>query len=172
MANCSIPNSTPATGRTSTTSSRRSRRLNSASSKFFEASRLAGAIWPWALRFLNAQRSTLESQHPIHTIERWAPCSRRLSELDAYSRFLGVGRVLAIHRSLTFSFHRRVKGAWWPSRSSKPSSPCKRWGRFDSYPLRSFSAVPVAVSLCETRTSPTGRRLQRSLARGGESNVA
>ena len=149
MANCSIPNSTPATGRTSTTSSRRSRRLNSASSSFFEASRLAKAIGPWTLRFLNAQHSTLNAQHSIHTIERWA---------------LDVGR-------WTFSSFWRVKGAWWPSRSSKPSSPCKRRGRFDSYPLRSFPAVPVAVSLCETRTSPTGRQLQRSLVKGGESDV-
>jgi hypothetical protein len=156
MANCSIPNSTLATGRTSTTSSRRSRRLNSASSSFFEASRLAEAIGPWTLRFLNAQRSTLNAQHSINTIERWA--------LDACSRFIGVGR-------WTFSSFWRVKGAWWPSRSSKPSSPCKRRGRFDSYPLRSFRAVPVAVSLCETRTSPTGRRLQRSLVKGGESDV-
>ena len=38
------------------------------------------------------------------------------------------------------SFPRRVKGAWWPSRSSKPlsvrHSPGR--GRFDSYPLRLF----------------------------------
>ena len=40
----------------------------------------------------------------------------------------------------TFSESRRVKGAWWPSRSSKPLSvrhPPGR-GRFDSYPLRLF----------------------------------
>ncbi len=123
MANCSIPNSTPATGRTSTTSSRQSRRLNSASSSFFEASSLAKAIGPWALRFLNAQRSTLNAQHSIHTIGRWT--------LGACSRFIGVARWAF------FSF-RRVKGAWWPSRSSKPSSPRKWRGRFDSYPLRHF----------------------------------
>jgi hypothetical protein len=43
----------------------------------------------------------------------------------------------------------RVKGAWWPSRSSKPSSPRKWRGRFDSYPLRRFIfdfAVAAAVS--------------------------
>ena len=41
----------------------------------------------------------------------------------------------------TFSFFRRVKGAWWPSRSSKPllvRQPPGR-GRFDSYPLRLFT---------------------------------
>jgi hypothetical protein len=146
MANCFIPNSTPATGRTSTTSSRRSKRLNSASSSFLEASRLPKAIGPWTLRFLNAQRLTLNAQHSIHRIERST---------------LGVGR-------WTFFSFRRVKGARWPSRSSKPSSPRKWRGRFDSYPLREFESVPVAVSLCETRASPTGRRLQRSLVKGGE----
>ena len=35
---------------------------------------------------------------------------------------------------------RRVKGAWWPSRSSKPLSilHMQDRGRFDSYPLRQF----------------------------------
>ena len=149
MANCSIPNSTPATGRTSTTSSRRSKKLNSASSSFLEASSLAKAIGSWTLRFLNVQRPTLNAQRSIQIVRRW---------------MLDVGR-------WTFFSFRRVKGAWWPSRSSKPSSPRKWRGRFDSYPLRSFPAVPVAVSLCETRTSPTGRRLQRSLVKGGESDV-
>ena len=145
MANCSIPNSTPATGRTSTTSSRRSKKLNSASSSFLEASSLAKAIGSWTLRFLNVQRPTLNAQRSIQIVRRW---------------MLDVGR-------WTFFSFRRVKGAWWPSRSSKPSSPLKWRGRFDSYPLRSFPAVPVAVSLCETRTSLTGR-LQPSLVKGGE----
>ena len=148
MANCSIPNSTPATGRTSTTSSRRSRNSNSTTA-LDEAISLTAVTELSIRKVFNAQRS-------IQTVGRWT--------LDACSRFIGVGR-------WTFSFYGRVKGAWWPSRSSKPSSPCKRRGRFDSYPLRSFPAVPVAVSLCETRTSPTGRRLQRSLVKGGESDV-
>ena len=37
-------------------------------------------------------------------------------------------------------FSRRVKGAWWPSRSSKSPSVFTGRGRFDSYPLRLFSA--------------------------------
>ena len=145
MANCSIPNSIPATGRTSTISSRRSRRLNS-TTPLGEAISLTAVTELSIRKVFNAQRS-------IQTVGRWT--------LDACSRFIGVGR-------WTFSFCGRVKGAWWPSRSSKPSSPCKRRGRFDSYPLRSFPAVPVAVSLCETRTSPTGGRLQLSLVKGGE----
>ncbi len=35
---------------------------------------------------------------------------------------------------------RRVKGAWWPSRSSKSPSVLTGRGRFDSYPLRLFPA--------------------------------
>ena len=35
------------------------------------------------------------------------------------------------------AFSRRVKGAWWPPRSSKPLSVCFAGrGKFDSYPLR------------------------------------
>ena len=138
MANCSILNSKPATGRISTTSSRRSRNSNSTTA-LDEALSLTAVTELWIRKVFNAQRSTFNAQRSIQTVGRW-----------------------------TFSFYGRVKGAWWPSRSSKPSSPRKWRGRFDSYPLRSFSAVPVAVSLCETRASPTGRRLQRSLVKGGE----
>ncbi len=148
MANCSIPNSTPATGRISRPSLRRSKRESSGVPQR-AAFRLTRIAWPWERRSFNAQRSTPNAQRSIQIVGRW--------KLDG--------------GSWTFSCSGRVKGAWWPSRSSKPWSPCKRRGRFDSYPLRSFPAVPVAVSLCETRTSPTGRRLQRSLVKGGESDV-
>ena len=152
MANCSILNSKPATGRISTTSSRRSRNSNSTTA-LDEALSLTAVTELWIRKVFNAQRSTFNAQRSIQTVGRWT--------LDACSRFIGVGR-------WTFFSFRRVKGAWWPSRSSKPSSPRKWRGRFDSYPLRFFSAVPVAISLCETRASPTGRRLQRSLVKGGE----
>ena len=116
MANCSIPNSTPAIGRTLTPLSRRSRRQNSA------ACILERAGAPWLLGFFNAQHPTpinreqaLNAQRSIQTVGRW---------------MLGVQR-------WAFSFW-RVKGAWWSSRSSKPLSvPHTRdRGRFDSYPLR------------------------------------
>ena len=150
MANCSIPNSTPATGRTSTTSSRRSRRLNSTTPPG-EAISLTAVTDLSIRKVFNAQRST-------QTAGRCTPCSRRLSELDACSRFIGVGR-------WTFSFYGRVKGAWWPSRSSKPSSPCKRRGRFDSYPLRRrifelrlpIFDCSVATALRAVRRFPEGR---------------
>jgi hypothetical protein len=113
MANCSIPNSIPATGRISTPSSRRSKKESSGVPQR-AAFRLTRIAWPWERLSFNVQRSTLKAQRSIQIVGRWK---------------LDVGR-------WTFSYHRRVKGAWWPSRSSKPSSPRKWRGRFDSYPLR------------------------------------
>src|SRR5215472_15003831 len=106
MANCSIPNSSPASGRISTRSSKRSRKQNNPA-EGFDALRLTAAVGSNSPRRLNSQRS-------IQKVGRWT---------------LDVGRWV-------FSATRRVKGAWWPSRSSKPSSPRKWRGRFDSYPLR------------------------------------
>ncbi len=106
MANCSIPNSTPATGRTSTTWSRRSK--SSSNRQFF----CRGSC-----------------QLPVMR-------RRRLS--------LQLGSTFSLNSAIHKEFTRRggqfaigrVKGAWWPSRSSKPSSLRKWRGRFDSYPLR------------------------------------
>jgi hypothetical protein len=131
MANCSIPNSTPATGRISTLSSRRLKKGNNACASFREAFSRAKAVGSWALRSFNAQRSTPNAQHSIQKVGRW--------KLDV--------------ERWTFSSSGRVKGAWWPSRSSKPSSPRKWRGRFDSYPLRLFFVTSVAVSLRETRVA-------------------
>src|SRR5213083_1650937 len=108
MANCSIPNSTPATGRTSTTSSRRSK--SSSNRQFF---------------------CRESCQLPV--------MGRRRPSLQLGSTFF-------LNSAIRKEFTRhggqfpigRVKGAWWPSRSSKPSSPRKWRGRFDSYPLRLF----------------------------------
>ncbi len=121
MANCSIPNSTPAIGRTSTPLSRRSREQNSASTAFFAALSLTKAIETQTLSLFNAQRSTPNAQRSIQTVRRW---------------MLGVG-------CWAFSSLGRVKGAWWPSRSSKPLSVphTRNRGRFDSYPLRQVSVV-------------------------------
>ena len=116
MANCSIPNSTPASGRISTRSLKLSKKQNRTAARY-QALSSTKAIAPWSLGFFNAQRSTLNVQRSIQTVE---------------SRTLDVGR-------WAFSTIRRVKGAWWPSRSSKPSSSrLAGRGRFDSYPLRLF----------------------------------
>jgi hypothetical protein len=120
MESSFIPNLNPAIGRTSTPSLARSRRQNSTSGGFFGAFGLTTALESWTVRLFNAQRSTLNAQRSIQTVECWA---------------LDVGR-------WTFALFWRVKGAWWPSRSSKPLliTRMRDQGRFDSYPLRFFYA--------------------------------
>ena len=133
MANYSIPNSTPAIGRISTPLSRRSRKQNNSVARR-GPSNLAAVTESGASRLFNPQRS-------IQSVGRWM--SDRLR-----AKAFGVARLLAICRSWAFSFCRRVKGAWWSSRSSKPLSvPHTRdRGRFDSYPLRlNFSRHPERI---------------------------
>jgi hypothetical protein len=175
MANCSIPNSTPAIGRTSTPLSRRSRKRNSASASFFAT--LGLTIRPRTLRFFNAQlrkhsrarRPTPNVPRSIQTVGRWT---------------------LSVERWASSPW--RVKGAWWSPRSSKPLSvPHTRdRGRFDSYPLRQISIVilsgakrsrriPWSYRKLINRASPThstSLRARLSLgmtnnSKGGESNA-
>ena len=125
MANYSIPSWTPAIGRTSTPLSRRSRRQNSGSARG-EAITLAGVAEFWIPTVLNVPRSTPNAQCSIQKVGCWTldvPC-------------------------WAFFSLRRVKGAWWSSRSSKPLSvPHTRGrGRFDSYPLRLFHCSGDCVS--------------------------
>ena len=128
MANCSIPNSTPATGRTSTPSLKRSKKPVDRRETFASAICYSPAD--------NAQRSTLNAQRSI-------PARRNETSIGGQSfssrrrfRLLSLGRWTLDVERWAFSAFRRVKGAWWPSRSSKPSSSRKSRGRFDSYPLR------------------------------------
>ena len=153
MANYSIPSLIPASGRTSTPLSKRSRRQNSAAGCFFAALSVASAVGSWTTGFFNTQRSTPNVQRSIQKVGYW---------------MLDVGR-------WTFSL-RRVKGASWSSRSSKPSSvPHTRdRGRFDSYPLRQIS---VAASLCRgangaLQFTATQRRRYSSPQKGGDPYVA
>ena len=116
MENFSIPNFKPGIGRISTPWSRRSKRSNRQVP--FQPSKFGFlfCIYPTGSAEKNAQRSTLNAQRSIQAVRvgRW---------------MLGVGR-------WAFSHFRRVKGAWWPSRSSKPSLVGNGRDRFDSYPLR------------------------------------
>jgi hypothetical protein len=112
MANCSIPNSTPPTGRTSTTSSRRSRNLS-------ERARIRfSLVGRWELKS-GVKPPHSKARFAREKIQRWT---------------LSLQSAIRIPQSEIG----RVKGAWWPSRSSKPLSPRKWRGRFDSYPLRRF----------------------------------
>ena len=144
MENCSIPNSSPAIGPISMPSSRRSKNPDHGlhhsntptlhySSRFF-VRRVTGAWWSSStvesctLRLFNAQRSTLNTQRSIQTVGCW---------------MLDIGRSprrspSTAEAGWTFPSSRRVTGAWWPSRSSKPLSVRKSRGRFDSCPLRQF----------------------------------
>ena len=154
MANCSIPNSSPVSGRILTRSSRRLRKQNSEATSFLIARSRANLIRSWESSFFNSQRSTFNAQRSIQTVESWT---------------LSVGR-------WAFSAIWRVKGAWWPSRSSKPSSPCKWRGRFDSYPLRlsvldlRFAIFDFPLGLDWSQLQIANRKLQ--ITKGGEPHVA
>jgi hypothetical protein len=121
MESSFIPNSNPAIGRISTPWSAQLRKLNECG------------------RGLSAP-----IRRALISIRRWTPRSQKLSEFGVRS----LPRRSAAKAGSAFSPQsvirnpqskiRRVKGAWWPSRSSKPLLiPHPRGqGRFDSYPLR------------------------------------
>ena len=160
MANSSIPNSSPANGRISTRSLRRSRKQDRTAARY-QALASTKAITRWSLELFNAQRSTFNAQRSIQIVEGW---------------MLDVGRWMFLF------FPRRVKGAWWPSRSSKPSSLRKWRGRFDSYPLRQIfcrhpersaakSKDPVAILKADSSAFLNFARNDK-LIEGGEPHVA
>ena len=138
MANCSIPNSILANGRTSTTSLRQSKKRNSKASRC-EAFALTKAILCWPFRFFNAQPAFAK----LRRGRRSTLNSESFREQAAQRLIRPVGRWALDVERWTFSSSRRVKGAWWPSRSSKPSSSRKCRGRFDSYPLRQFFHIVI-----------------------------
>ena len=73
-----------------------------------------------------------------------------------------------------FSAIRRVKGAWWPSRSSKPSLPRKWRGRFDSYPLRHLIfelRVPIAGVAARMISIANRNSKIENWVKGGEPHV-
>ena len=164
MENCSIQNSSPATGPDfdamvkaikSDHSFHHSNTQTLRYSGGLFAGRVNGAWWPscavesWTLRLFNAQRSTLNTQRSIQTVECWTLATAEPVEGGGG---LDVGRSPRRSASSprdesarpadraeagwTFALFRRVNGAWWPSRSSKPLSVRKSRGRFDSCPLR------------------------------------
>ncbi len=126
MANCSIPNSRPAIGRTSAPLSRRSRKQNKLTRSYFFLADRRG------LRFQKRRQVRHGESVP------W-----RTAALQNALRARKIQSAIRNQQSAVW----RVKGAWWSSRSSKPLSvPHTRdRGRFDSYPLRRIS---VAASLC------------------------
>jgi hypothetical protein len=160
MANCSIPNWSPASGRISTRSLRRSRKQNS------EAIACLSVNRGWWLDV----RKRRQVRHGESVLWRTAALQSALREPKIRRRTLDVER-------WEFSAIRRVKGAWWPSRSSKPSSPRKWRGRFDSYPLRLFICdcrFPIGDCFGTRRMISIANRNSKiaNSLKGGEPHVA
>jgi hypothetical protein len=82
MANYSIPNSTPAIGRTSTPFSRRSRRQNSGPACFSAATVLAHAIWPWPFSSLGRVKGAWWSSRSSKPLS--VPYTRNRGRFDSY----------------------------------------------------------------------------------------
>ena len=88
----------------------------------------------------------------------------RIRPLNFRRRLIAAGwEASAIEISMTLTMKtnvglcsRRVMGAWWPSRSSKPlSARSTGRGMFDSYPLRHFD---LRFAICDLRFEHTAQR--------------
>jgi hypothetical protein len=164
MANYSIPNSTPAIGRTSTPLSRRSRRQNSASASF-EALNITKAIRSWALSLFNAHLSALNAQFSTLNSNSWT--------LDVGCWALGVFSWESEGCLVVLAVFKTVVGSAYRDR-----------GRFDSYPLRQLSvaaSLPATPKLREgecrgvhrvDRRTAIQRRGYSSQKKGGDLYVA
>jgi hypothetical protein len=166
MKNFSIPNSTPATGRTSTQSSTRLRSSNNRAAFPFSVIRrsILDACSGFVAKF---------SASAVRSWVRWSAKRRiRRGELDATFEQSTANDERREqnprsheHWMFAFSFAGRVKGAWWPSRSSKPPLPRKRRGRFDSYPLR----IPTLVVPSQSRRRGRSRWISWRYLKGRSS---
>ena len=155
MGSSFTPSCNPVTGRISIRSLRRLKRSNKGASPRSGGSACNVSADP--LMF-NVERRTSNAQ-------------RRIGRLRVRRSAFGVGR------SAFSSALGRVKGAWWPSRSSKPSSVGNGRGRFDSYPLRnSRSLMFDGRRLIEMRAlqyiRPQTSNLNHQTSKGGESDAA
>ena len=110
-----------------------------------------GAVRPVQSSRFDVQRSrfsskeTSNAQLPTPNPQRSASCplERWAVEVECWA--------------LTPCVDRRVMGAWWPPRSSKPSSVCFAGrGMFDSYPLRQ-SESPIVNPERRCRLCPANR---------------
>ena len=176
MANCSIPNSSPASGRISTRSSRRSRKQNSQPRASLSVIRrlafsfqerrqvrhVESELWR-----TGALQSALRARKIRSAIRSRADGIGETEGKAAMGSSERAGQRANFNRQ---SAIRRVKGAWWPSRSSKPSLPRKWRGRFDSYPLRQ---IIFHCRLLRRRSDDFNRNSKiENRVKGGESHVA
>jgi hypothetical protein len=149
MANCSIPNSSPQSGRISRKSSRQLRKQNSQPRA--------------AVSVIRRLESRIQKRHRVRHGESvlW-----RTAALQNSLRAQKIQSTIGNRRSAIW----RVKGAWWPSRSSKPpSSRSAGRGRFDSYPLRRF-IFDFSIADCRLPVV-TALRSAQQLHEGGEPYV-
>ena len=139
MANCSIQNSSLAIGRISTRSLRRSRKQNSQPRASASVTRRSAF--------------SLQKRRQVRHVESvlWPKVATRSALRGQRNQSSICNRQSAIWR---------VKGAWWPSRSSKPSSPCKWRGRFDSYPLR-LLIFDFRLSIADCHVATAVRAVQQ-----------
>ena len=156
MANCSIPNSSPASGRISTRSLRRSRKQNSQPRA--------------SISVIRRSEFRLQRRRQVRHVES-------VRAQTAASKSATAARKIQSAIRNRQSAIRRVKGAWWPSRSSKPSSPRKWRGRFDSYPLRQIifdCRLPIADRPGISRMISIAYRNSQieNWLKGGDINVA
>ena len=134
MGRKSIPSSRQANSRTTTPFSRRSKRRCDCWSPVSGAFRTLRRI----------QGETTNIEHRTSNIQRDGMLRWRC-------QFSAIGSwALDVRCSMFCSCApRRVMGAWWPSRSSKPlSARSTGRGMFDSYPLRHFH---LRFTICELR---------------------
>jgi hypothetical protein len=175
MANCSIPNSIQATGRISTRSSRRSKKPNDREANYGSCvanCRLESGVEPPHSK----ARAARQTPAPIRRFA-FSTFHSSAAALQSARRARKVRRWMFDVRRSAFSSSRRVKGAWWPSRSSKPlSSRLAGRGRFDSYPLRVFRfdgrGLRFDLPLEAANSHQTSTLKHQTFRKGGDLDVA
>jgi hypothetical protein len=152
MESSFIPNSNPAIGQTSTPSSPRLKRQN-------ECGR--GLSAPTCCEFVLVRRSAFDVRRSTFSLQR-----RIQPRLSNAQRPTACPELVEWVGRWTFALFRRVKGAWWPSRSSKPLliPHTRDQGRFDSYPLRrsKFDGRWVMFEVATTSNLQSNINLQTS----------
>ncbi len=182
MAGSFIPSSIPANGRISTPSSRRLKKRNR------NPPGQSGNLWRQACRLRSKKEQPArlplqqQQQHPADVslsvsfrrvkgaswpshsgqlwrdpVQLWRQACRLRSKKEQPARLPPQQPFADVSVSVLF---RRVKGAWWPSRSSKPLSVRlrPRRDRFDSCPLRHFPIGDSQFPNTDCLRVPTGAK--------------
>jgi hypothetical protein len=128
-------------------------------------------IWTSAGRLITCSRPRFSAAKTPKALPP-TPDIRRCATSSFGHWMLGVG-----YWMFQQGFSRRVMGAWWPPRSSKPPSACfASRGMFDSYPLRQLHSRCTIYDLRFHRVwLPSDHRLNRkpqiAIQEGGVADV-